>query len=88
MGQFYDLLELFRVGGMPPETNYLFLGNYINRGVFSVELLTLLLLFKVRYPNRIHMLRGVHENRQITKMCGFFDQTMQRYCEYGMFCLL
>ena len=49
-GQFYDVLELFRVGGDVPDTNYLFLGDYVDRGAHSVETITLLMLLKLRYP--------------------------------------
>ena len=65
-GQFYDVLELFRVGGDIPDTNYLFLGDYVDRGAHSVETITLLMILKLRYPNRICLLRGNHETRQIT----------------------
>lgn len=67
-GQFYDLIELFKIGGPCPETNYLFMGDYVDRGYFSVEVISLLLCLKVRYPNRIFLTRGNHESRQITKV--------------------
>ena len=62
-GQFYDVLELFRVGGDIPDTNYLFLGDYVDRGAHSVETITLLMLLKLRYPARICLIRGNHETR-------------------------
>ena len=73
-GQFYDVLELFRVGGDIPDTNYLFLGDYVDRGAHSVETITLLMLLKVRYPNRICLIRGNHETRQITQIYGFYTE--------------
>lgn len=60
-GQFHDLLELFGVGGFPPDTNYLFLGNYVNHGYFSVETISLLVALKVRYPARVTLLRGYQD---------------------------
>ena len=78
-GQFYDLMELFRVGGFPPETNYLFLGNYVNRGLFSVETVMLLIALKVRYHKRITFLRGAHEARQMTHLYGFYDECLRKY---------
>ena len=57
-GQFLDLKEMFRVGGKIPDTNYLFLGDYVNRGTQSVETISLLTCYKLRYPERITLLRG------------------------------
>ena len=72
-GQFYDLLEMFRIGGDPPGTNYIFIGDFVDRGYHSLETITLLFCLKVKYPDRIYLLRGNHECRNITMMYGFLD---------------
>jgi len=56
-------MELFRHGGDCPDTNYLFLGDFVDRGFNSVETVLLLLALKVRYPDRITLIRGNHESR-------------------------
>ncbi|KAJ9468713.1 Serine/threonine-protein phosphatase PP2A catalytic subunit [Diplonema papillatum] len=78
-GQMHDLLELLKIGGYPPDTNYLFLGDFVDRGYYSVETITLLLLYKVAHPNRVTLLRGNHESRQITQVYGFYDECMRKY---------
>lgn len=78
-GQLHDLLTLFSISKYPPETKYLFLGDFVDRGFYSLETFLLLLCYKIRYPDRIFLIRGNHESRQITQVYGFYEECLRKY---------
>ena len=101
-GQFFDMIEIFKIGGFCPDTNYLFLGecfsavegvschvltggiaivtgDYVDRGLFSVETISLLVCLKLRYPHRVHLIRGNHESRGVTQSYGFYTECARKY---------
>lgn len=77
-GQFHDLIRIFNCCGYPPHTNYLFLGDYVDRGHKSLETIILLLCYKIKFPENFFMLRGNHESANITKIYGFYDECKRR----------
>ena len=78
-GQFFDMIEIFKIGGYCPDTNYLFLGDYVDRGLFSIETISLLVCLKLRYPARVHLIRGNHESRGVTQSYGFYTECNRKY---------
>ena len=78
-GQFYDFLELLRIGGDIPTTNYIFIGDFVDRGYNSIETFELLMCYKLKYPSHVTLLRGNHESREITRTYGFMDEIMRKY---------
>mmetsp|Transcript_24086 Transcript_24086/g.61749 ORF Transcript_24086/g.61749 Transcript_24086/m.61749 type:complete len:494 (-) Transcript_24086:75-1556(-) len=79
-GQFYDLCNIWELNGLPSESNpYLFNGDFVDRGSFSVEVILTLLAMKLLYPTSMHLARGNHESESMNKMYGFFGEVKAKY---------
>ncbi|KAI6188976.1 Serine/threonine-protein phosphatase [Aphelenchoides besseyi] len=78
-GQYADLLRVFDKHGFPPEANYVFLGDYVDRGRQNIETICLMFCYKIKYPENFFMLRGNHECPAINRVYGFFEECNRRY---------
>ncbi|KAJ4374209.1 serine/threonine protein phosphatase Pzh1 [Neocucurbitaria cava] len=77
-GQYTDLIRMFEMCGFPPNSNYLFLGDYVDRGKQSLETILLLLCYKLKFPENFFLLRGNHECANVTRVYGFYDECKRR----------
>ena len=78
-GQYYDFLKILELGGNPEKIKYLFLGDYVDRGMFSIEVILLLYTLKINYPSNFFILRGNHECRQMTATFSFRSECIHKY---------
>mmetsp|Transcript_28581 Transcript_28581/g.68731 ORF Transcript_28581/g.68731 Transcript_28581/m.68731 type:complete len:503 (-) Transcript_28581:142-1650(-) len=88
-GQYYDLLNIFEINGVPSESNpYLFNGDFVDRGSFSVECIVALFVARLAYPNHVHLARGNHETKNMNKLYGFEGEVTAKYDQplYELFC--
>ncbi|KAL4946321.1 hypothetical protein BDV06DRAFT_182701 [Aspergillus oleicola] len=76
--QYTDLIRLFKMCGFPPVSNYLFLGDYVDRGKQGLETILLLLCYKLKFPEKFFLLRGNHECANLTRVYGFYDECKRR----------
>lgn len=82
-GNLSDLVHCFKLGGTPPQARWLFLGDYVDRGPCSVEVIMLLLALKIQYPSQVYLIRGNHECMELTEIFGFSDECLQRFETQG-----
>jgi serine/threonine-protein phosphatase 5 len=88
-GQYYDLLNIWEINGVPAEDNpYLFNGDFVDRGSFSLEVILILFSWKLCHPNGVHLARGNHETKNMNKLYGFEGEVTKKYDEdlYNLFC--
>lgn len=84
-GNIFDVVRIFKYGGYPISQKYLFLGDYVDRGEYSIDLIVLLLAMTIKYPQNCFLIRGNHELKLINAKYGFFESSFVRYKQIGPF---
>ena len=82
-GQFSDMIHFLELTGLPPKQNFLFMGDYVDRGNNSIEVCALLFAMKIMYPNNVNILRGNHECPEVNSMYGFLTECESRFGNEG-----
>ncbi|OHS96961.1 Ser/Thr protein phosphatase [Tritrichomonas foetus] len=78
-GNLTDMIHILHIFGMPPKTRYLFLGDYVDRGSHSIEVITILMALLCKYPDHVYLIRGNHEFSSVNRMYGFYEETLNSY---------
>lgn len=81
-GQFRDFIRFLKMTGLPPNNKFLFMGDYVDRGNNSVEVLCLIFALKILYPNHIYVLRGNHECSNVNINYGFYQECFERFSKH------
>jgi len=83
-GQLYDVFELFRVSGGVENNRYVFIGDYVDRGYYSLETVCYLGALKLKPPDQTYLIRGNHECRQVNQLYGFYDECVNVHGDAGL----
>ena len=78
-GNITDLIRILLANGLPPACRYLFLGDFVDRGPFSIQVISLILSLLVLYPHHVFLIRGNHEIREVNKVYGFKEEIEKAY---------
>lgn len=84
-GHILDLFRIFKNFGMPPRRRFVFLGDLVDRGEFSIETVIIVFLLKIVYPDNVYLIRGNHEFSFLCQQSGFFNEVIDFYCEPSVF---
>lgn len=76
-GQLHDLIRIFDIAPPPPKNSFLFLGDFVDRGLNSIETISILLFYKINFPDRFHMIRGNHESLPVNRLYGFYEECIK-----------